>query len=189
MHLVATLDLGPLRTMIKGMDYAASTAFRTRLAGELNIAGAAAHAAMIAPLEKQTGLHGTTIPRAIHDRPAGGWGGLSYTLATHGGDIKPKYFGASEQGSGVEAFPRSAVSFYPGAFIKSGFGAARNLSPKLHGQVFERYEGRHIRRVKTGVFIPTEFVEGRSRAAFEGVVSSRLRPMVDGLLTRIASGA
>jgi len=23
MHLVATLDLGPLRTMIKGMDYAA----------------------------------------------------------------------------------------------------------------------------------------------------------------------
>ncbi len=186
MHLVATLDLGPIRTMIKGMDYAASQAFHTRLAGELNVAGAAAHAAMIAPLEKQTGLHGNTIPRAVHDRPAGGWGGLTYTLATHGGDIKPKYFGAVELGGGVEAFPRSAAKFYPGAFIKSGFGGARKPSPKLHGQVFERYQGRKIRLARTGVFIPAEFVQGTSRAAFEGVVSIRLAALVAGMLTRIA---
>ena len=59
MHLVATLDLGPIRTMIKGMDYAASQAFHTRLAGELNVAGAAAHAAMIAPLKNRPACTGT----------------------------------------------------------------------------------------------------------------------------------
>jgi hypothetical protein len=189
MHLVATLDLGPLRTMIKGMDYASSTAFRTRLAGELNIAGAAAHAAMIAPLEKQTGLHHGTIPRAIHDRPAGGWGGLTYMLSSHGGGINLKYFNPSEQGSGVVAFPRSGAKFYPGAFIKSGWGAGRKPSPKLNGHVFTRVAGRKIKHTKSGVFIPEEMTQGATLAAFEGVVSTRLAPLVAGLLTRIAAGA
>ena len=91
-----------------------------------------------------------------------------------------------ELGGGVEAFPRSAAKFYPGAFIKSGFGGARKPSPKLHGQVFERYQGRKIRLARTGVFIPAEFVQGTSRAAFEGVVSIRLAALVAGMLTRIA---
>jgi hypothetical protein len=67
MRLVVTYDSKALQTATKGLDEAASGKLRTRLLAVINQVGEAAHEALIDPLKAQTGLTGSSIPRAIHD--------------------------------------------------------------------------------------------------------------------------
>lgn len=190
MHVTITYDAQALRTAIAGLDAAAAGAFRAQLAAAINVAGKAAHQAIIGPLKAQTGLRGSTIPRAIHDLPAGGVNSLSYSLVTRGGDISLKYFGAREGGAGVTAHPRGQATFERGAFIKSGPKGNRRASPKLDGQVYRnvaggRWRGK-ISKVKSGVYIPQEMVRGAVVKAFEGVVGAQLDPAVGRVMALIA---
>jgi hypothetical protein len=191
MRLLVTYDAAAFRTMIAGMDAAASGAFRTHLAGVINEIGREIHAGLIDPMKHQVGLHGSTIPRAIHDLEAGA-GGLAYTLMTAGGDISLRYFGAHEGGGGVSAHPRDKQTFYSGTFIKSGPRGKRAPSPKLNGQVYRNVAGGKwggaIQKVKSGVFIPEEMVRGAARAVFEKTVASRLPAEVGRLMTLIVGG-
>ncbi len=189
MHVAITYDSKALRTVIAGLDAAAAGEFRTQLAGAINMAGRAAHQAILEPLKAQTGLPGSTIPRAVHDRPAGA-GGLMYSLVTRGGDISLKYFGAHEGGGGVTASPRGKATFVGGAFIKSGRRGNRRAAAKLNGHVYRNVAGGKwrgkIAKVKSGVYIPQEMVRGAVVKAFETVVATRLDPAVGRVMTMIA---
>lgn len=197
MRLVVTYDSAALRTAITGLDEAAAGKLRTRLAGVVNAVGAAAHESLIAPLKTQTGLTGSTIPRAVHDLPAGE-GGLAYTLVTRGGDISLRYFGAHEVAGGVVARPRGVVKTFSGSFIRSGRAPNRFAVPKLNNQVYERVtpgtawstkkDPVPIKKAKSGVFIPKEMVRGAALSAFETVVAGRLEPEIAGLMTMILGG-
>ncbi|WP_051949244.1 hypothetical protein [Methylosinus sp. PW1] len=190
MKLLVTFDDAALRQEIEGLDEVAAGAFRTQVVGALNRVGAELHQAIIAPLRMQTGLSGSTVPRSVHDVGASE-AEISYSLVTRGGDISLKYFNAREERGGVLAFPWGNVrTFVAGAFIKSGRGANRRLSPKLNGQVFRNVAGGvwrgKIKKVKSGVFIPNEMVIGETAAVFQRVVAEELPPAVGRVLTLVA---
>ncbi len=189
MQIIVTFNAKALDQAIAGLDAAGQGAFRTQLAGAINTVGHAVHEAIIPPMMTQTGLTTGTIPRAIHDHP-GGAGGLSYTLATRGGNISLRYFGAHETGGGVTAYPRGRSTSYPGAFIRSGRPGNRHPSPKLNGQVYKNIAGGKwggkIKKIKSGVFIPEEMVRGAAKAVFETVVATQLEPAIASIMTIIA---
>lgn len=191
MRIIVTFDPKALEREIAGLDDVASGEFKTRLVGEINRIGAEIHSALIDPLKIQTGLHGSTISRAVHDVP-GDAASLSYTLVTRGGDISLKYFGAHEGGGGVTAYPRGVATHVAGAFITSGPRQARKPSPKLGGHVYRNVAGGkwggQIRKQKSGVFIPKEMVKGATRAAFERSAQAGLTPLAARVLTLIVGG-
>lgn len=189
MKLLVTYDSAAFKKEIEGLDAVAAGAFRTQVVGALNQVGTEVHAAVIEPLKIQTGLKGSTIPRAVHDMPAKD-GDLAFTLVTRGGDISLKYFGAHEQGGGVAASPRGVRTYIAGAFIRSGRAPNRRPARKLNGHVYRnvaggKWKGR-IEKEKSGVFIPEEMVRGAARSAFERVVATDLPPAVGRVLTMIA---
>jgi hypothetical protein len=191
MRVVVTFNSKALDAAIAGLDAVASGAFRTQLSEAVNFVGQAIHHGLVDPLKHQTGLTGSTIPRALHDMPAGA-GGLAYQIATRGGDISLKYFGAREAGGGVTAHPRGVQTQFDGAFIRSGRAGNRRASPKLNGQVYRNVDdgrwGGHIQKVKSGVFIPQEMVRGAALNVFNTVVASQLEPRVAAVMTMIAGG-
>ena len=200
MRILVTYNPAAFDKAISGLDALAEGQFRERVAGVINLVGHEIHEALIDPLMQQTGLHGSTIPRAIHDKPAGS-GDLIYQLVTRGGDISLKYFNPSEGGGGVSSYPRGAARFDAGAFMTSGRNGARLMAGKLlGGHVYQPSAGvkrngrgkdqrgswyRPIKKVKSGVYIPKEMVVGASKAAFERIVSTRFVPAVDEILKSI----
>ncbi|MBU3887201.1 hypothetical protein [Methylosinus sp. KRF6] len=204
MRLLVTYDASALQTLISGLDEAGQGKIRTNIAGAINKVGGHVHDALIEPLKIQTGLKGSTIPRALHDSPAGE-NGLAYQIVARGGDINLKYFGAREDGDGVTAFPRGVRTHFAGAFIKSGRKPNRQPSPKLNGQVYTRISGGknismngkpkwkgswggQIKKQKSGVFIPEEMVRGESLRAFNRIVNKELPSEMSGILTMMIGG-
>ncbi|SEG71983.1 hypothetical protein SAMN04488144_1557 [Methylobacterium sp. 190mf] len=65
-----------------------------------------------------------------------------------------------------------------GGFTRSGAPGRRALSPKLGGHVFVNTEGRkwrgHLRKVKSGLYIPAEMTSGATLAAFHRVTEREL---------------
>jgi hypothetical protein len=147
--------------------------------------GTMARTKVVRALTKQTGLQRDTIVRAVKPRPAG----MSYALYVRGGNVALKYFKPRETGSGVSAAPWNKRRVYVGAFINSGFHE-RAPSPKLHGQVMQRVgRGRlPIHKVKSGLFIPKEFVSGDSESAFWDTVMSVLPQRLQHEIARVLSG-
>lgn len=202
MRIVVTFNADALNKEIAGLDEVASGAFMTRLVGEMNRLGGEIHNALIEPLKVQTGLHGSTIPRALKDRPASS-GNLAYQIVTRGGNISLKYFGPSEGGGGVTAHPRGVSTFYGGAFMTSGRNGARSMAASLNGHVYKPDGGvapngrgkarrgswyRPISKVKSGVYIPNELVRGVTAATFERASVAGLEPMAARVLTIITGG-
>jgi hypothetical protein len=200
MHLLVTFDSSALQTVIAGLDAAAQGAFRTKLAGVIEKIGHEVHQALISPMMAQTGLTHGTIPAALHDMADPG--GLTYQIATRGGDISLRYFGAHEENGGVVASPRGKVTFYAGAFRRSGRDP-RRMSPKLNTQVYMpdgngasireygKAKGRggswwrKFHKVKSGVYIPQELLRGVALRTFETIVAARLEPEVASVMTMI----
>lgn len=205
MRLVVRADLASLQKEIEHLDEVAAGAFKTKLADELEKLGEKLHVSLIEPLMLQTGLHGSTIPRALHDQFNAE--GLIYTIVTRGGNISMKYFHPKEGNGGVTAYPRDVKTFTAGGFMTSGRAPSRFMTNKLGGQVYEPNSGskvyndkkvngrgqsrrgswyRPIKQVKSGVFIPEEMIRGTARTAFENLVRSELSPMASRCLTMIA---
>jgi hypothetical protein len=152
------------------------------LAQALNAGGEAVRSATVTAETVQTGLPGGTIERA-QQRIEASAGSLSYTIWSQGGNVRLKYFGAKEGGSGVTAHPWNRSTFYDRAFITSGPRGRRAASPKLGGQVYRgvgasRRWGGPISLVRSGLFIPTEMTKGQTAAAFDKGVASVLATTV-----------
>jgi len=159
------------------LEAMAAGAGRAAIAQALNEGGAEVRERTVAAEAKQTGLPTDTIDRAqktIEATPAS----LSFTITSHGGNVRLKYFGPIEGGGGVTARPWGSAHFYRGAFITSGRPGHRAPSPKLHGHVFENISGGRwhgkIRLKRSGLFIPTEMTKGSTAAAFDTASSSLL---------------
>ena len=135
----------------------------------LNHEGPKARTAIRRALVGQTGLKRGTINRAIKSRNAN-FGALVFVIYSQGGDISLKYFGPRETRRGVTAAPWNKRRLYPGTFKRGGRFPKRVALPKLNGHVFQRAGAAKlpIFKVKSGLFIPEEMVQGASEAAFFG---------------------
>lgn len=142
-------------------------------------------------LPAQTGLSRYTINRAVKMRRASPRN-PSVTIWTRGGDISLKYFNPREENGGVSAYIYGHKEVYQGAFRLSGKAPNRRMVKKLNGHVYENTDGGywrgHIRKIKSGVLIPAEMIRGKTRQAFEQVVTTELPREVENELARILPG-
>ena len=151
----------------------------------LNRTGDMARTRVVRALAKQTGLPQKTIRKAVKVKWSS-WQDLEYRLSSSGGDVSLKYFKARETRKGVTAFVRGERELFEGSFIKGGsFARGRVVAQGLNGHVFQRIGGRtELEKLKSGVFIPIEMVEGATAAAFEDVVADVLPRRLDHEINR-----
>lgn len=149
------------------------------MAAALNEGGAAVREQTVSAETAQTGLQHDTLDRAQQEIPASA-GSLQYTIQSHGGNVRLKYFGAKEGGGGVTAHPWNRSTFYGGAWINSGFHGNRAPSPKLGGHVYRRTGAARlpITQVRSGLFIPTEMTQGKTASTFDAASASVLATTV-----------
>jgi len=154
------------------------------MAGLLNAGGLALRTKTVAAEQAQTGIKEGVTERAQIATEAGA-GGLSFRITVHGGNVRLKYFGAKEGGGGVTAHPWGRSTFYPGAWINSGFRGARRPSPKLGGQVYRRVGSSRlpIEQLHSGLYLPDELLKGQTLSVWE----EGMPMLLDGILTKLAA--
>jgi len=181
MHLVVKFQGNAFETFAKRMDQLASGARFGILAQALNEGGSMLRKATVAAETAQTGLKQDVLERAQVESPASG-SYLTYTITSSGGNIRPKYVGGAESGSGVTAHPWNKQTFYQGAFIKSGWKTRRVV---LGGHAYQRVgSGRlPIKQVRTGMYIPVEMTKGQTAATFE----SKSKLVLDTVVSRLGA--
>lgn len=167
------------------------------LARAINHTGMKARTAMVRAMPGQTGLKRDTIVRALKVNKAGG--GLTFSIASRGGNVSLKHFRARETARGVSAAPWNRRSVYAHSFMKAGWWPRRVEKSNWNGQVFERAgsvtgnlrAGSKTRRmdrfekIKSGLFIPDEMVKDASAAAFKGIVEADLPKRLEHELARL----
>ncbi|MBT2130109.1 phage tail protein [Aliiroseovarius lamellibrachiae] len=150
----------------------------------LNRTGDMARTCVVRELAKQTGLPQKTIRKAVKVKRAS-WQDLEYRLTSSGGDVSLKYFKARETRRGVTAFVRGERELFEGAFIKGGSFSRGRVVLNMGGHVFQRIGGRtELEKLKSGVFIPIEMVEGATAKAFEEIVADVLPRRLDHEINR-----
>lgn len=157
----------------------------------INRTGDMARTQVVRALSKQTGLPQKTIRRAVKVKRSS-WDNLEYNLTSAGGDVSLKYFKKRETREGVVAdlgMSRGKVLFEGSTFFRGGaFPARRVKISSMGGHVFVRDGGRtNLSKIKSGVFIPVEMVEGASADAFERVVADVLPRRLDHEIGRALS--
>lgn len=90
---------------------------------------------------------------------------LAYTIHTRGGDISLKYFKPRETRPGVSAAPWNSRRAYPHTFMRAGWWPRRVVKGNWNGQVFIRTGAKKFTIADSGLFIPSEIVQGASAAA------------------------
>jgi hypothetical protein len=160
----------------------------------INHTGDKAKTQVIRALTKQTGLKRKVIVKAIKVSRAS-WGDTNYVMLTRGGDIALKYFSARETRRGVSASPFGQRKTFPHTFMRAGWWPDRVTKSNWNGQVFLRTGGStgsgqdEFEKVKSGVYIPREMVEGETRQAFEMVVRRDLPLRIEHEIRRATNGA
>lgn len=152
----------------------------------VNHTGDKARTVMVRTLTLQTGLKRGVIVRAMKVNRAN-FGSLVYAIRSKGGNVSLKFFGARETRSGVSAAPKGQRRIYAASFLKGGRFPKR-VPLQMGGHVFIRTGGAPrlpIQKVKSGVYIPNEMVEGATRSAFLSVVSASLPARVEHELMRV----
>lgn len=144
--------------------------------------------AVIPALTQQTGLSKRIITKAVRTARASPQN-PRVMLMTRGGEVSFRYFGAHEVAGGVEATVKGHRDFVRGGFRRSGPKAGRRMVAKLNGQVYVNVDGKRwhgqIRKKKTGVFIPYEFVSGQTAKTFWRIVDSDLGVEVERELSKL----
>lgn len=180
MHIVVTMRDRALSDYANRMEKLAAGSGRAVLAQALNQAGHEIRQRTIAAETGQTGLKGGTIDKAQQEIDASA-SSLAYTISSRGGNVRMKFFGAKETGGGVTAHPWNRSTFTAGAFIKAGWGARVDLP--WGGEVKQR-EGSSrlpVHTVRSGLFIPTEMVQGQTASAFNAGLSTAAGAIVSRL--------
>ena len=181
MQIIVTFRDAGLSAYAARLDALAAGAGRAAIAQALNEGGEDVRHMTVSAESAQTGLSTDTIDRAQRSIPATS-ASLAFTITSHGGNVRLKYFGAKEGGGGVTAHPWNRSTFYRGAFITSGRPGHRAPSPKLNGHVFENISGGRwhgkIRLKRSSLFIPTEMTKGKTAAAFDSGAATILATTV-----------
>jgi hypothetical protein len=188
--LTIKADTGVLRDLAKRLE-----AFGKKLPNAqalvLNRVGTRVRQKVVPTLTAQTGLNRRVITKAVKMHRASP-ANPRVAIWTRGGDISLKYFGAREVPGGVVANVKGDREFIRGGFRRSGPPGRRVLSAKLNGHVFENTSGGkwrgHIRKVKSGVFIPAEMVRGETAKAFHDIVANELPAQVEKELAKLLPG-
>lgn len=153
----------------------------------LNEGGIVLRAATVAAETKQIGLPEKTVDTAQKAIPSSARS-LKFTTVVQGGNVRLKYFGATEGGGGVTAHPWGEDKFYRGAWITSGPQSNRKPVPKLNGQVFnasgsskwwQKFKGP----VRSGAYLPDELVKGETAEVFEAGAPI----LLEGIMTKVAA--
>lgn len=151
----------------------------------LNHVGGVARTRVVRELAAQTGLPQKTIRKAVKVKRAT-WSDLEFRLSASGGNVALKYFKARETRKGVTAFVRGERELFDGAFMRGGTFERGRVALNMGGHVFRRIGGRtELERLKSGVFIPIEMVEGQTAKAFDDVVQDQLPRRVSHELSRV----
>lgn len=152
----------------------------------LNRTGAKAATQMVRTLTAQTGLPRKTLKRAVKSFRASERN-LAYALKTRGGDVNLRHFKARETRTGVSATPLGKRIVVPHTFMKAGRFPnrvrfdSRGKGKGMDGNVFIR-KGRGrlpIEGGRSGVYIPTEMLQGRSLTAFDALVAADLPVQIE----------
>lgn len=155
----------------------------------LNRTGDMARTQVVRELSKQTGLPQRLIRRSVRVKRSS-WRSLEYQLLSAGGDVSLKYFQKRETAEGVEAdlgAARGKTLFIGDTFFKGGVFPRRRVTIRsMGGHVFGRVGGRtQLEKIKSGVFIPIEMVEGATAGVFEDVVRNTLPRRLDHEIGRL----
>lgn len=150
--------------------------------------GRKARTEVLRALTTQTGLPRGVLARAVRIVP-GDAGTLSMVLRSQGGNVRLKYFKARETRRGVSAAPWNKRSIFAGTFMKAGwFRFGRVVKPNWNGQVFRRGASGKFEVVRSGVFIPTEMLQGDTAQAWRDVIERDLVSRVGHELGRMLPG-
>jgi hypothetical protein len=170
-------------TRILGSEGRARTAF----ARAINHTGKVVSTEAGRALSAQSGLPKRTGPKAYRLKVTRASGAnLSYTVHGRGGDVSLKYFKPRETRKGVSAAPWNARRVYASSFMKAGWWPRRVVKPNWNGQVFIR-TGTKFAKQDSGLFVPTEMVQGAAAAAWERG-APRLQPRIEHEVTRMTKG-
>lgn len=156
--------------------------------------GRKARTQVIRALTQQTGLRRATLVRAVRDVSSEA-ATLSLILCTQGGDIRLKHFRVRETRKGVSAAPWNKRTVFAGTFMKAGwFRSGRVVKPNWNGQVFSRLAAKtetgrdKFKLERSGLFIPTEMLQGQSAQAWRMVIQRDLIPRIGNELSRLLPG-
>lgn len=152
----------------------------------LNRTGAKATTQMVRTLTAQTGLARKIIKRAVKSMRASDRS-LAYALKTRGGNISLRYFKARETRTGVSAAPLGHRIVVPHTFMKAGrFPNRVRFDSKGRGKGMDRNVFIRVGKARlpieggrSGVYIPTEMLQGRSLAAFDQLIAADLPTQVE----------
>lgn len=151
----------------------------------INRTGDMARTRVVRELAKQTSLPQKTIKKAVKVKRSS-WRSLEYELSSSGGDISLKYFKARETRLGVSAHILGKRKIFKGSFIRGGSFKIGRVDLNMSGHVFQRIgNGNKIEKLKSGVFIPIEMVQGRAAKAFSDVVADVLPRRLDHEINRV----
>jgi hypothetical protein len=160
---------------------------RGAYARAINHTGNKAATAAAKAIPGQTGLSATVGRKAVRRRIRANAGNLQFEIPVSGGDIRLKYFKARETRKGVSAAPWNSRQVYAGTFMRAGWWPRRVKKPAWNGQVFRR-AGDGFAVVKSGLYLPTEVVEGQIASAFESKAAD-LQPRAEHEIRRVTKGA
>lgn len=177
-------DISRLQNMIAAAGKQAPGAINRAL----NRAGDMARTAMVRELVPQTGLKYGVIRRALRVDRATRVSGSVYVIRSKGGNIRLKFFKATETRKGATAAPRGSRRLFAGSFIKGGRFPNR-VALKMGGNVFRRAgkARKSLVLVRSGVFIPEDMVSRASANAFFTISQTVLPRRLAHELLRILS--
>ncbi|WP_338606873.1 phage tail protein [Pelagibacterium nitratireducens] len=156
----------------------------------VNRTGDMARTRVVRALAGQTGLQQKLLRKAVKPTRAN-YDRIAYVMRAKGGDISLKYFKPRETRKGVSAAPFGKREVFASSFMRGGRFPHRVAVPRFHGHVFER-DGRErtpITKLKSGVIIPAEMVQGETAKAFESAVRQILPVRFAHEINRLTGGA
>jgi hypothetical protein len=112
-----------------------------------------------------------------------------YVISAKGRDVSLRLFKARETLRGVTATVRGQRQLFERSFIKGGSFAKGRVALNMGGNVFERDGARtNLVRVRSGVVIPAEMVDGPAAKAFDQSVARNLPQRLSHEISRVLPG-
>lgn len=171
MSIVVSLQGSGVRSLAEAMAAIGEGKARKAYARAINRTGSTAITQTGRALAQQTGLLVRVTRKALANPIKATPATLEFFKRVRGGDIALKYFKARETRRGVSAAPLNQRRIFAHHFIKGGLFPNR-VALGMNGNVFEADTstsvwGRPFTMAQSGVILPEQLVQGRSKAAFE----------------------
>lgn len=167
-----SFDGAAVKALAEAMALLGEQKAKTAYSRAINRIGGSAIVQTSRALAGQTGLPVRVAHKALANPVLATPSTLEFFKGVRGGDVGLKYFGARETLQGVSAAPFNRRQIFEQTFIKGGrFPHRRGVV--FHGHVLRPADpavkdwGRPFKVRKSGVILPEQLVQGRSKTAFE----------------------